>query len=137
MVGRRDQAGVDAVGEPGPRARQEVTEAPGLGPGLAIVLAEGQHRRVPFRGQGQGCGVKDAIDLLPELRGLAMWLRIVRALGVLDMLLRLLQSMEHACVMCGLRKDPSASSGQALGDHGAVILAQIGDDDLRVIALSP
>jgi hypothetical protein len=45
------------------------------------------------------------------------------------MLLRLLQRVEDAFVMCGLRKD--------LGDHRAVILAQIGDDDLRVVTLGP
>ena len=45
------------------------------------------------------------------------------------MLLRWLQSMEDAFMMHGLRKD--------LIDHRAIILPQIGDDDLRVVALGP
>jgi len=53
---------------------------------------------------------------------------IVWAVGVLDMFLRLLQGMEDAFVMHGLRKD--------LGNHRAIIPAQIGNDDLRVVTPS-
>ncbi len=129
VVGRRDQIRADAVGEPGPMALQEVKDDYGLGSSLDIVLAQGHPRHITFRGQGQGFGVEDVIDLLLELLGLGMLLGIVRAVGILNVLLRLLQSMEDAFVMDGLRKD--------LRNHRAVILAQIGNDDLRVIALGP
>jgi hypothetical protein len=108
-------------------ALQEVKDDDRLGPGLDVVLTQGQHRRVTFRGQGQGFGVKDAIDLLLEPLNCRMLLGIARAVGVLDMLLGILQGMEGAFVMHGLREDP--------GDHRAVVLAQVSNDDLRMVAL--
>ena len=129
VIGRRDQVGADAVGEPGPMAFQEVKDDDSLGPGLDVVLTQGQDCGVTFRGQGQGFGVEDALDLLLELLGLRMLRGIVRAVGRLDMHLRLLQSMEDAFVMLSLRKD--------LGDHRAVVLAQVSHDDLRMVALGP
>jgi hypothetical protein len=48
VVGRRDQAGTDAVGQPGPMALQEVKDDDSLGPGLDV----GPRRRcnVPWPG---------------------------------------------------------------------------------------
>ena len=110
-------------------ALQKVKNGRGLGPGLDVVLTQGYDRGVTFRGQSQGFGVKDAIDLLLELRGFWMLRGIIRAVDVLDMPLCLLQSMKHAFVMYGLRKD--------LGDRRAVILAQIRYHNLRLVALGP
>ena len=76
--------------------------------------------------QNGGLGIKDAIDLLFEPVGLGVGLGIVRAIDIFDVFLEILQGMKDAQMMESLRED--------LGDHRAVVLAQVGDDHSGVVA---
>ena len=127
VVGGGDQGGADAIEELRPVAFQEVEDGSGLGCSLDIAVAQSQHGGVAFMGQMGYFGVKDGIDLLFEDGSLRPVFGIVAAVDILDVALYILQSMEDTFVMDGL--------GEELGDKRTIVLAQIGDDDVGMIAL--
>ena len=63
VVGGRDGAGAEAIGQLGPVTLKEVEDHRRLGQGLDIVWAQSEHGRVTFSRQGQRVGVEDGIDL--------------------------------------------------------------------------
>ena len=129
IVGGGDVVGADAVGECGPVAFEEVEDSCGCRCGLHVVLALGEKGGAACVGQGGSVGVsggKEFVDLLLEARG---WWVILGVAGAVDLFqepLCGLERMEDALMMDGLGKD--------LGDDRAVVLAQVGDNDVRVIA---
>ena len=126
VVRGRNFVTADGIDQLGPVEYQEVKDDGGGWGGLGVSIFEGEDLLVAEERFGRGLGVEDVVDELFELLGFGVVLGVVGAVNIFDVFLDVLQGVEDAQVMGG--------RGEDLRDDGAVILAQIGDDDGGVVA---
>ena len=129
IVGGRDAVAADSIDQARPMALQEVEEGGRVRRGGHILMPESQDIAIALGGLGGGLGVEDVVDAVFELVSFRVLAGIVRAIDRLDVLLDVLQSVKDTRVVFGVRKDPA--------DHRPVILAEVSDNHLGMIALGP
>ena len=115
VVGVRDDVTADGIEQLGPMALEEIKDRNSFRDGLTGSGFLSHNLLVAFLSFMRAIGVEDLVDLLFELLGFGMLLRIIGAVEIFDVLLDILQSVKNAGMVLGIRKD--------LADEGAIILA--------------
>ena len=125
IVGLGDEPTFNSIDQFGPMMLQEIENSVGLRVVLDKMFPPSHDLEIAFVSGPLSFGLENTSNLLAELEHLRLSEAIIRAIEAATGGADILQGMEDTFVMDGLGKDPD--------NIVAVVLAQVGDDDPRLI----